>query len=279
MSQDPRIGAVLQDRYRIVSRVAEGAMGVIYRGERIGLERAVAIKFLHESVVANPESRRRFETEAKAASRLGHPNCVAVIDFGIDHDAPYLVMDYVFGRTLRDLQHEEPVTVGRALDLGRQILAGLAHAHGHGIIHRDVKPENVLVTADGTTEHARILDFGLAKLKDAATITDGVAVGTPSYMSPEQTLGERADARSDVYGAGVVIYELLTGVKPFSSKSPFEVMRMHRDVPVPSFASSAPDRAIAADLEAVVLKSLAKDPDARFPTAVQFASALERTLR
>jgi eukaryotic-like serine/threonine-protein kinase len=276
MEYDARIGSVLQGRYRIMSRVSQGGIGVVYCGERVGLGRPVAIKFLHEAITATPEIRQRFEIEAKAASRLGHPNCVAVIDFGVDQDSPFLVMDFVPGRTLRTILQEGPMAVDRALELGRQVLAGLAHAHERGIVHRDVKPDNVLVISDAMGEHARIIDFGLAKLKGLATITGGIAVGTPSYMSPEQTLGKRADARSDVYGAGVMLFELLTGKKPFVAETPFEIMRLQREAPVPRFATIAPERQIPAELEQVVHQALAKDPADRYPSAVELAHALER---
>ena len=273
---DPYIGAELQGRYRIVERIAEGGMGVVYRAEHLGLERQVAIKFLHESVVADKEQRRRFEVEAKAASRVAHPNCLGVIDFGIHRKVPYLVMDYVEGVTLRAVLERGVVTVERAIDLSTQLLAGLGHAHKHGIVHRDVKPENVIVFSDEIAEHVKILDFGLARLTSSATITDGVAVGTPSYMSPEQTRGERADRRSDVYGAGVLLFELLTGKKPFVGPTPFDTMKMHREAPIPAFASGAPDRVISPEVEAVVRKALAKDPEARYPTAIELASALDK---
>jgi serine/threonine-protein kinase len=273
---DPYIGAELQGRYRIVERIAEGGMGVVYRAEHLGLERQVAVKFLHESVVADKELRRRFEVEAKAASRVSHPNCLGVVDFGIHRKVPYLVMDYVEGVTLRVVIDRSAISVERAINLSTQVLAGLGHAHKHGIVHRDVKPENVIVFSDERSEHVKILDFGLAKLTSAATITDGVAVGTPSYMSPEQTRGERADRRSDVYGAGVLLFELLTGKKPFVAATPFDTMKMHREAPVPSFASVAPDRVIAPEVETVVRKALAKEPDDRYPTAIELASALDR---
>jgi len=272
---DPYIGAELQGRYRVVERIAEGGMGVVYRAEHVGLERQVAVKFLHESVIADKELRRRFEVEAKAASRVSHPNCLGVIDFGIHRSIPYLVMDYVEGATLREVLERGVVSIARAIDLGTQVLAGLGHAHKHGIVHRDIKPENVIVFSDEIAEHAKILDFGLARLTSAATITDGVAVGTPSYMSPEQTRGERADRRSDVYGAGVVLFELLTGKKPFTAPNPFDTMKLHRDAPIPTFAEIAPDRVIAPELEAIVRKALAKDPDDRYPTAIELASALD----
>jgi serine/threonine-protein kinase len=141
-------------------------MGVVYRGERLQLGRAVAIKFLHAAFAGRPEIMRRFETEARAMSRLAHPHCVSVMDYGVEEGAPYLVMDFVHGKTLRTLLDEGELTTARSLHIMRQLLAGLAHAHGQGIIHRDIKPANIMLTeATGTGDHVRILDFGLAKLR------------------------------------------------------------------------------------------------------------------
>lgn len=271
---DPRIGRVLQSRYRVVSRVAAGAMGVVYRAERVGLGRPVAIKFLTFGAAPAAELRRRFVIEARAASRMSHPNCVPVIDFGAEDDTPYLVMDFVAGQSLRALMSSGPLPVPRALRIARQILAGLAHAHAHGIVHRDVKPENILVWSDAMGEQVQLADFGLAKL-DALGVSQDVAIGTPSYMSPEQTLGGPVDARSDVYSAGVLLFELLTLQKPFAGRSPFETMELQREAPVPYFEDIAPDRLVPRGIEGVVRRALAKDPDARYACAVDLAVALE----
>src|SRR5262245_11989339 len=208
---DPRIGTVLHDRYLVLERVTEGSMGVVYRGERVGLKRPVAIKFLSESYATTADGVRRFEVEARAMSRLAHPNCVAVTDYGLDHGAPYLVLDYVTGRTLRQVIRDDTrLPPARAIGIVRQVLAGLTHAHAQGIIHRDVKPENILLTpVVGHGEQVRLVDFGLAKLRDERSITTGVAVGTPGYMAPEQTIGERVDERADVYATGIILFELL----------------------------------------------------------------------
>jgi len=193
-------------------------MGVVYRGERVELGRPVAVKFLHPWIAAQQAFRARFETEARAMSRLSHPNCVSVIDFGVE-GAPYLVMDYVTGPTLRKVLDGGPIAPARAIAITRQLLAGVAHAHAQGIIHRDLKPDNlILADADGLPDHVRILDFGLAKLRDGPAMTSGLAIGTPSYMSPEQTgaPGE-IDGRTDIYAIGVVLHEMLAGKKPFVS--------------------------------------------------------------
>ena len=271
-----RLGNVLQGRYRITAKLAAGSMGVVYRGERLGLGRAVAIKFLHDGAPGS-ELRARFAIEARAASRLGHPNCVPVIDYGVDLGAPFLVMDFIDGRSLRDVIVDGPLAIPRALAVARQVLAGLAHAHAHGIVHRDVKPENVMVSVDAFGEHVHITDFGLAKL-DALGISQNVAIGTPSYMSPEQTLGLPVDARADVYAAGILLFELLAGSKPFRGRSPFETMRLQREAKVPAFDEIAPDRCIPPRVEAVVHKALAKDRDERFASAIELAAALDRAL-
>src|SRR3954465_275546 len=213
---DPRGGNVLQDRYRIISRIASGAMGVVYKGERVQLGRPVAVKFLHPWIAAQKAFLTRFDTEARAMSRLTHPNCVSVIDFGVE-GSPYLVMDYVTGVTLRKVLEGGPLAPPRAVNIARQLLAGVAHAHAQKIIHRDLKPDNLILSdTDGLPDHVRILDFGLAKLRDGPAMTSGLAIGTPSYMSPEQTgaPGE-IDGRTDIYAMGVVLHEMLAGEKPF----------------------------------------------------------------
>jgi serine/threonine-protein kinase len=278
-ASDPRVGVVLQDRYRILERIATGAMGAIYRAERLKLGRAVAVKFLDVSFdAAADELLRRFEREARAMSRLGHPHCVSVIDFGVA-DAPYIVMEYVTGTTLEQLIDWGPVAPARALNILRQVLAGLAHAHRQEIIHRDIKPANIMLTeATGTGDHARILDFGLAKLLDVAPrdlSTAKLVLGTPSYMSPEQSLGRPVDARSDLYSVAVVAFELLTGEKPFADPDKMETLRMHREEPPPRLADVAPALHPSEQLERVISRALAKRPADRFASAIDFAAALD----
>jgi len=275
---DPRLGAVLQGRYKIHSRIAAGGMGVVYRGERVPFGRAVAIKFLHAPLAADKEFLRRFDLEARAMSRLGHPHCVSVIDFGVDDGAPYMVLELAQGKTLREIMDAGAMPPQRALHITRQLLAGLAHAHGQGIVHRDIKPANIMLgEATGTGDHVRILDFGLAKLRDigsADVSTVQIAVGTPSYMAPEQGLGKRVDARSDVYSTGVLLFELLTGQKPFVADETVDLLEMHRETPAPLLRVVAPERGFSAALEAVLQKAMAKAPDERFQTAAEMMDAL-----
>jgi len=275
---DPRIGTVLQERYRILQRLAAGGMGVVYRGERLELGRTVAIKFLHPWMASEPSFQRRFQIEAQAMSRLSHPCCVSVIDYGVHGDSPFMVMDFVTGQTLRTLLREGgPLPVRRALGIVRQVLAGLAHAHAQGIVHRDIKPDNILLTeAIGLGDQVRILDFGLAKLRDTVTnLTTGLAVGTPSYMAPEQIRAGEIDVRTDLYSVGVLLFELLTGAKPFDGERAAEVMRKHQEEAPPTLGSLRASAGFSQELEAVVRKAMAKQPMDRFQTAADFASALE----
>jgi serine/threonine protein kinase len=274
---DERLGTVLQDRYRITTCLAAGAMGVVYRAERVGLGRPVAIKFLREGAASPAELRRRFAIEARAASRMNHPNCVPVIDFGTDRDIPYIVMELVAGQTLRELLTLGALAVPRALAIARQVLAGLAHAHAHGVVHRDIKPENILVWSDAMGEHVQITDFGLAKL-DSLAVSQKIAIGTPSYMSPEQTLGMPVDVRSDVYSTGILLFELLAVQKPFKGRHPFETMRLQREARIPTFEAVAPERLIPTGVEGVVRRALAKEREERYACAVDLAEALERAL-
>jgi hypothetical protein len=276
---DPRIGSVLDGRYRILHRLAEGSMGVVYRGERLPVGKPVAVKFLHAAFSADPEFRQRFERETRLMSKLTHPHCVSVVDFGIE-GSPYMVMDFVTGVTLREILDEGPMPWTDALALMRQLLAGLAHAHSHAIVHRDVKPANIMVSEEiGTGRHVRILDFGLARLRGttATSVTQtAVVVGTPNYMAPEQTVAGETDARTDIYAAGIILFEMVTGRRPFSAPDTMELFNMHRSAPVPKLRDSAPEYAeIPPGLDGVVKKALAKDAADRFPSAVEFAEALD----
>jgi len=277
-------GAILDGRYRVIEPIAEGAMGVVYRAERVKLGRIVAVKVMHESLPAELSSRQRFEIEAMAMSKLDHPHCAAVLDVGVHEERPFVVMDFVSGDNLKDLL-DGRVTGGlpivRVVEIMRQVLSGLAHAHELGIVHRDIKPANIVLSQKaGLGDHVKILDFGLARLHDAPqgmpTLTVGLVVGTPSYMAPEQCTGQGVDARTDVYACGVMLFELLTGTKPFVSQhdDPVEVVRMHIQQMPPTLAEAS-GQEFGPELEAVVARALAKKPEDRYASATAFAAELE----
>jgi eukaryotic-like serine/threonine-protein kinase len=271
-------GAILDGRYRVIEPVAQGAMGTVYRAERVKLGRIVAIKVLHDALPNELSGRKRFEIEAMAMAKLEHPHCASVLDVGVYHERPYVVMDFVSGQNLKDVIATGPQPIGRAVEIVRQVLSGLAHAHELGIIHRDIKPANlVLSQKTGLGDHVKILDFGLARLHDSSqNLTTGVVVGTPAYMAPEQIRGTGLDPRADLYACGVLLFELLTAQKPFHSEldDPIEVCRMHLQWPIPRLDDKLPGGEFG-ELEAVAAKALAKDRDERYASAQEFAAALD----
>jgi serine/threonine-protein kinase len=271
-------GALLDGRYRVIEPVAEGAMGIIYRAERVKLGRIVAIKVLHDVLPNELSGRKRFEIEAMAMAKLEHPHCASVLDVGVHGDRPFVVMDFVSGQNLKELISRGPLPIPRAAEIVRQVLSGLAHAHEHGIIHRDIKPANIVLSQKvGLGDHVKILDFGLARLADTSqNLTAGLAVGTPAYMAPEQVRGQKLDHRADLYACGVLLFELVTGQKPFQSETddPIEVCRMQLSAPVPRLDDKLPGTAFG-ELEAVVAKALAKRAGKRYASAQAFAAALD----
>ena len=270
-------GQILDDRYRVIGLLGEGAMGSVYRAERLKLGRIVAIKVMNERLPDEMSSRRRFEREATAMAKLEHPHCASVLDIGVHHSRPYVVMDFVSGTSLAKLVEQGPVAIARAVEITRQVLSGLAHAHELGIVHRDIKPANIVLSQKaGLGDHVKILDFGLARLNEETTnLTAGVVLGTPSYMAPEQIRGILIDGRTDLYACGVMLFELLTGTKPFRSANnePIEVCMMHINVPAPRLADKLAGHDFGA-LEAIVARALEKDRDLRYATAGEFANAL-----
>ncbi|MGA9715886.1 MAG: protein kinase, partial [Aeromicrobium sp.] len=259
-SDDALVGRVLDDRYVIGERIARGGMASVFRATDERLDREVAVKVMHHALGDDQQFTDRFVREAKSAAKLNHRNVVSVFDQGKDGDVAYLVMEYVPGRTLRDIMRDEaPMPPTRALAMVEQVLIALSAAHAAKIIHRDVKPENVLITPDGDV---KVADFGLARAVSAATTaTGGTLIGTVSYLAPEIVLHEGADARSDVYAVGAMLFEMLTGNKPHVGDSPIQVAykHVHEDIGPPSEIVDG----IPAYLDALVARSTVRDRDQR----------------
>ena len=244
---DPLIGALLDDRYRILSLLGVGGMGAVYRALHTTLKREVAVKVLLPDFGGKDEFVRRFEREAESASRLAHPNIIAVTDFGRSAEGLlFLVMEYLAGQSLTAVIRQGPVPATRAIAITREILAALGHAHAAGIVHRDLKPDNImLVERNGRSDVVKILDFGIAKITDPepgreALTQAGVIFGTPEYLSPEQALGSGVDARADLYATGVILFEMLTGRRPFESEDKVRIISMHLSHQVPKLSDANP---------------------------------------
>ncbi|MEJ5915870.1 Stk1 family PASTA domain-containing Ser/Thr kinase [Pseudokineococcus sp. 1T1Z-3] len=267
---DPLVGVVVDGRYRVVRRIARGGMATVYLASDTRLDRDVALKVMHPHLAQDPDFVARFHREAVAAARVAHPGVVAVFDQGRDdgagpdgprHGVVYLVLEHVPGSTLRDLLAAEgALTAGTALAVLEPVLDALAAAHRAGVVHRDVKPENVLLTDDG---RVKVADFGLARAASSqtSTHTTGVLMGTVAYLSPELVTRGTADARSDVYAAGITLFEMLTGSQPFTGEVPIHVAHQHvtRDVPVPSTLVAT----VPQELDDLVLWMTARDPQDR----------------
>ncbi|MEU0336184.1 Stk1 family PASTA domain-containing Ser/Thr kinase [Streptomyces sp. NPDC006193] len=262
--QDPLVGQVLDGRYRVDARIAAGGMATVYRALDTRLDRVLALKVMHPALAADGSFVERFIREAKSVARLDHPNVVQVFDQGADGSYVYLAMEYIAGCTLRDVLRERGAVQPRAaLDILEPVLAALGAAHRAGFVHRDMKPENVLIGDDG---RVKVADFGLVRSVDAATSTTGAVLGTVSYLAPEQIEQGTADPRVDVYACGVVLYEMLTGGKPHSGDSPAQVLykHLHEDVPPPSAAVPG----LPYQLDELVASATARAPGARPQDAV-----------
>jgi serine/threonine protein kinase len=260
--------------YTLLEPIGHGGMAVVYRARQDSLERTVAVKILSENLAASPEFMERFRREARTAANLRHPNVITVFDFGEDErGVPYLVLEYIEGPTLADLM-DRGLEDRRVPDLLDQIAAGLDYAHARGVIHRDIKPGNVLLTDDS---RAVLADFGLAWLLEGAhlTLTGGV-IGTPEYMAPEQAGGDPIDHRADVYSLGVVLYEMLVGERPFVAETPIAVLLQHLQDAPPSVLVARPDLPVA--VGEVIAKALAKDPNERYLSAGALARAFREAL-
>lgn len=281
---DQLLGTTLPGGYVILELVGVGGMGRVYRAEQKALGRTVAVKIIHPHLLGDESASVRFITEARAASRLNHPNSVGVIDFGKDGGQLYLVMEFLRGHDLARVVYEEGLLpFRRIIDVMCQVLAALAEAHHLDIIHRDLKPENiVLEPMRSGGDFVKVVDFGLAKLKieggGTGITSPGIVCGTPDYMAPEQGRGDPIDARSDLYACGVILFQLLTGRLPFEAESPTQVVLMHLSVPIPDPNEIAPDREIPDALIEVTRKALAKKADERYQSADDFSIALRSTL-
>src|SRR5579872_2382584 len=282
---DPLVGSTLPGGYVILELVGIGGMGRVYRAEQTNLGRTVAVKIIHPHLVGEENAAARFITEARAASRLNHPNSVGIIDFGKTPDGQlYLVMEFLRGRDLARVMYEEgALPVRRVVDVLRQTLAALAEAHSENIIHRDLKPENIILEpVRSGADFVKVVDFGLAKMRaetQQPNITlPGIVCGTPEYMSPEQARGDPLDARSDIYAVGVMLYQMLTGRLPFEAESPTQVVLAHLTEVPKDPREMAPERNIPGPFAELVLKAIAKEPSARFQDADELSEELARTL-
>ena len=274
MVTDPLIGRLVDSRYEIVDRLARGGMATVYRAHDRRLDRTVALKLMHAHLADSPDFVSRFRREARAAARLSNPGVVAVYDQGSLDGVAYLVMEYVEGPTLRDLITAGPLSVKEALGLVAQLLRPLGAAHRAGLVHRDIKPENVLLPSDGSV--AKVADFGLARaVTEVTQTTTGNVLGTVAYLAPELITSGDSTSRADVFSAGVVLYELLTGEQPFTADSPIQIAfrNVHEDVPLPS--ALVPD--MPADVDELVATMTRREPQER-PADADEALALLRNV-
>lgn len=265
---------VLANRYEIDAVLGQGGMAKVFKGTDRVLGRTVAVKVLSPQFAGDHQFVSRFRREAQAAAALNHPNIVSVFDTGDQGDVHFIVMEYVEGRTLRDaIRQEGPILPERAVEITEEVARALAAAHEAGLVHRDVKPGNIMLTSDGSD--AKVMDFGIARTTTGDTLTQTAAVlGTASYLSPEQAQGQPVDARTDIYSLGCVLYEMLTGRPPFTGDSPVSIAYKHvRENPVPP---SRLNDDVTQSLEAVVMKMLAKNPTNRYQTAAELLEDLER---
>lgn len=282
VQEDTLLNAVLAEKYRVLNEVGRGGMSVVYKGVQEFVDREVAIKILQSQLVSDPTSVKRFQQEAQAASLLKHENIIKMYDFGIHDGRPYLVMDFLVGDSLSDIiRRDNQVECERAIRIFIQATDALAHAHRHGVIHRDLKSSNImLVDEDGKTDVAKVVDFGIAKLlpnsgRQSQNLTQtGEIFGSPIYMSPEQCMGHILDARSDIYSMGTMIYESLTGYPALMGKTIVETMEMQvRETPKP-FAEIRPDLNLPKEVETIVFRALEKKPDNRYQSMEEFRDAL-----
>ena len=267
---------LIAGRYELEQQVGSGGMSKVYRAHDRLLERTVALKILHEHYSQDEEYVERFRREARAVAQLAHPNVVTVIDRGEHESRQYIVFEYVDGENLKQLvEREGPLPVRQIIELGLQVAHALASAHARGVVHRDVKPQNVLLSEEGVP---KVTDFGIARTSDVESVTlTGTVMGTSEYISPEQARGEPVDYRSDVYSLGAILFELCTGDVPYPGENPVSVAMRHLHEPVPS--ARARRREVPARLDAAIRRAMAKDPAERFGSMDELIAELEACLR
>ncbi|MDB4953582.1 MAG: serine/threonine protein kinase [Myxococcales bacterium] len=281
------IGREIAGRYRILAKLGEGGMGAVYRGEQISLKRPVAVKVLRSELSSNQMILKRFNAEAEVVAKLGHPNTVNIYDFGQDRDGSlFIAMEFIEGQSLRKVLHEQgPLPPARTLSIAIQIAASLADAHAHGITHRDLKPDNVMLQDRGRQRDiVRVLDFGIAKLRDDSRATQlamtqaGDMLGTPQYMAPEQIRGEAIDGRTDVYALGCMLYEMLTSRMPFEAPTVMAMLSKHLlEIPPPP-SVRRPDLGLPPLLDQLVMAAMSKAPNGRPATMEQLGEHLAALL-
>ena len=274
--QDPLVGSLVDGRYRIVARLARGGMATVYEAVDTRLDRTVALKVMSPALAEDADFVARFRREARAAAQLSHPHVVAVYDQGEADGVPYLAMEFISGRTLRDVLRDfGPLTSEQALTILDPVLEALGAAHDAGFVHRDVKPENILISDDG---RVKVTDFGLARaVTNVTSATQGMLIGTVAYLSPEHVERGSADARSDVYGAGICLFEMVTGQVPFAAENPLTVAYQHVNADVPPASSLRPS--IPPDVDAVIATATRRDPAARYPDCRSFLADVRRVRR
>src|SRR6187549_4057496 len=271
---DPLIGQLIGGRYRVTGVLGEGGMGIVYVGEQQmgSTVRKVAIKTLHAHLSKDPSVIARFHRECGTVAQLEHPNTIKFYDFGSTADGTlYIAMEFVAGKPLSDVLAQGPLSVERTIKIMRQVCGALDEAHMQGIIHRDLKPENVILTARaGETDFVKVLDFGIAARSESADAQreqkltqQGMVLGTPPYMSPEQFTGKALDRRSDIYSLGVMAYEMLTGQLPFEADTPWQWATEHMTAQPRPFEAVATGGSIPSAMRAAIMKALAKDPEQR----------------